>query len=113
MNKALTIFIGFLHDFAAGCWLATVAGVYWLDRFAHAPELGAALFDLKRRFFYMGLVCIALVFASGAGRTFTYVDNVYGEDSERRRRKMLIIKHIVLLIVFGGGALAQYLMVFG
>jgi hypothetical protein len=32
MNKSLTIFVGFIHDFAAGFWAATVLAVYWLHR---------------------------------------------------------------------------------
>ena len=78
-----------------------------------APEVLVVLVDLKKQFFYMGLVCIMLVFASGAGRTFTYVGNFYGEEAERERKKMLIIKHILLLAVFGGGSYWQYVMVYG
>ena len=113
MKKALTIIIGFFHDFAAGCWVASVAAVFWLQELDAVPEVMAAILDLKKRFFYMGLLCIALVFASGAGRTFTYVGNFYGEEAERQRKKMLIIKHILLLAVFGGGGYWQYVMVYG
>jgi uncharacterized membrane protein len=113
MKKALTIIIGFFHDFAAGCWAASVAAVFWLHKVEAAPEVLAVLVDLKKQFFYMGLVCIMLVFASGAGRTFTYVGNFYGEEAERERKKMLIIKHILLLAVFGGGGYWQYVMVYG
>ncbi len=115
MKKAATIFVGFLHDFAAGCWGATVVAVYWLHRYAAKPELQELLFGLKKQFFFLGLACVAVVFAAGAGRTFTYayVGNVYGEDAEKLRRKMLIVKHIVLFVVFGLGIVWQYSMVFG
>ena len=112
MKKALTIFIGFVHDFAAGCWAATVLAIYWINRITVSPEVSETLLGLKKQFFYAGLVCVLVVFATGAGRTFTYVDNVYGDDAEKRRRKMLIIKHIVLVLVFGLGVLWQYTMVF-
>jgi putative copper export protein len=112
MNKALTITIGFVHDWAAGCWAATVLGVYWLNRQKAPGELGSILFDLKKQFFYFGIACVIVVFATGAGRTFTYVDNVYGEDAEKVRRKMLMIKHIFLLTVFGAGIFWQYTMVY-
>lgn len=112
MKKALTIFIGFVHDFAAGCWAASVLAVYWVHRISASPEISDTLFGLRKQFFYAGLVCVFIVFATGAGRTFTYVDNVYGPDAEKRRRKMLMIKHIVLLLVFGIGVFLQYNMTF-
>ena len=113
MKKILTILIGFIHDWAAGGWAATVFGVYWLNRQAVPSELGNIIFDLKKQFFYFGIACVILVFATGTGRTFTYVGNVYGEDAEKMRRKMLIIKHIILLSVFGAGTFWQFFMTFG
>ena len=112
MKKALTIFIGFVHDFAAGCWAATVLAVYWIHHITASPELSDILFGLKKQFLYLGLVCVLVVFATGTGRTFTYVGNVYGADAEKRRRKMLIIKHIILFAVFGLGIWWQYSMVY-
>ena len=113
MKKILTILIGFIHDWAAGCWAATVLGVWWLSRYSGTAAVGEILFDLKKQFFYFGIACVIVVFATGAGRTFTYVGNVYGEDAEKMRRKMLIIKHIILLSVFGAGTCWQYFMTFG
>ncbi|MFZ2196508.1 MAG: hypothetical protein WAV13_02160 [Thermodesulfovibrionales bacterium] len=113
MKKILTILIGFIHDWAAGCWAATVLGVWWLSRYSGTAAVGEILFDLKKQFFYFGIACVIVVFATGAGRTFTYVGNVYGEDTEKMRRKMLIIKHIILLSVFGAGTCWQYFMTFG
>jgi uncharacterized membrane protein len=112
LKKALTIFIGFIHDFAAGCWAATVLAVYWLSRQSVSPETGVILFALKKQFFYAGIVCVLLVMATGAGRSFTYVNNVYGAAAERMRRRMLLIKHIFLLVIFGAGVYWQYTMVF-
>lgn len=112
MKKILTIIIGFIHDFAAGCWAATVFAVYWLNRQVQAFEISAVLLDLQKQFFFIGLGCVALVFITGAGRSFTYVGNVYGEDAERLRRKMLIIKHVILLLIFGAGVSWQYSLIF-
>lgn len=112
MKKILTIIIGFIHDFASGCWAASVFSVYWLDRQNIAFGLLDTFIELKEQFFYVGLVCILVVFATGAGRTFTYVDNVYGKRSEKARRKMLIIKHIFLLGIFGYGTYWQYSMIY-
>lgn len=115
MKKAFTIFIGFLHDFAAGCWAATVLVVYWVDRLAsEQPELKASFDGLERRFFWAGLGCVAVVLLAGMGRTFTYayIGSVYGKDAEKLRRRMLIIKHIVLFVVFGSGIYWQYVMAY-
>ena len=112
MKKIVTILIGFIHDWAAGCWAATVLAIYWLQRQSVPVEMSGIIFGLKKQLFYAGLICVILVFATGAGRTFTYVVDVYGQDAEKVRRKMLIIKHIVLLIVFGSGIFWQYTMVF-
>jgi hypothetical protein len=112
MKKALTIFIGFVHDWAAGCWAATVLAIYWLSRQSVPVEMSGIIFGLKKQLFYAGVICVILVFATGAGRTFTYVEDVYGQDAEKVRRKMLIIKHVVLLTVFGSGIFWQYSMVF-
>jgi putative copper export protein len=111
MKKAFTIFVGFIHDFAAGCWGATVLAVYWVDKMEKQAGSGEALLGLKRHFFSLGLACVAVVLIAGAGRTFTYVGDVYGADAEKMRKKMLIIKHVVLFVVFGSGIYWQYTMV--
>jgi putative copper export protein len=112
LNKTLTIIIGFIHDFAAGCWGATVLAVYWLDQQTLPHDLHGIILGMKKQFFYGGLACVFLVFATGAGRTFTYVGNVYGRDAEKVRRNMLIAKHILLLTVFSAGIYWQYVMVY-
>ncbi|MEK7197811.1 MAG: hypothetical protein AAB151_09095, partial [Nitrospirota bacterium] len=75
---------------------------------------GALFFGLKKQFFYLGIVCVAIVLLAGIGRTFTYayIGSVYGEDAEKLRRKMLVIKHIILFAVFGLGIWWQFTMVF-
>ncbi len=116
MKKAFTIFIGFLHDFAAGCWAASVPAIYWLEHTAaQRPELKPALDGLERQFFWAGIACVAVVLLAGMGRTFTYayIGSVYGEDAEKLRKKMLIVKHGVLMLIFGIGIFWQYSMVFG
>jgi hypothetical protein len=112
MKKIIAIFIGFVHDFAAGCWAATVLAVYWLSKQALPADAVLIISGLKKQLFYAGIACVLVVLATGAGRTFTYVDQVYGEDAERVRRKMLLIKHVFLLTVFGAGIMWQYSMAF-
>jgi len=112
MKQIFAILIGFLHDFATGCWAATVFAVYWLDRQNFTVDLLTALLDLKKQFFYAGLFSIFLVFATGAGRSFTYTNNKYGKRHERKRRTLLIIKHLLLLTIFAVGTYWQYATIF-
>jgi uncharacterized membrane protein len=112
VKKAVAIFVGFVHDFAAGCWAATVIAVYWLSKASMPTEVSGVMAGLKQQFFFLGIACVVIVFATGAGRTFTYVENVYGPDAERQRRRMLIVKHLFLLAVFGAGTWWQYLMAY-
>ena len=111
MKRALTIVVGFVHDFAAGCWAATVLVVFWMERMlASAPEAAGIMGDIQQRFFWIGVGCSATLFATGAGRGFTYVEDVYGPETESRRRLMLIVKHVLLLGVVGGGTWWQFAM---
>ncbi len=113
MKRVLQVVIGFAHDFAAGIWAATVLGVWWLERAQVAGETRTVLDALERQFFWIGVGCVAIVLATGAGRTFTYVDNHYGPDAESARRRALVVKHIVLFAIFGAGLLGQYRLAFG
>lgn len=104
-----------MHDFAAGLWAASVIAVFWVDGLAgDATDLKSHLDGLERHFFWAGIVCMVTVLIAGVGRTFTYtyIGDVYGEDSEPLRRKMLIVKHILLFAVFIGGTWWQYSMAF-
>jgi len=113
LKKSITIFVGFIHDFASGCWAATVLAIYWINNLqSRNPQLAEALSPLEIEFFYLGLACVAIVLLTGMGRTFTYIENVYGEDAEKLRKKMLIVKHILLFGIFGTGTYWQYTMVF-
>ncbi|MCM2358854.1 MAG: hypothetical protein NDI77_11945 [Geobacteraceae bacterium] len=110
LRKTAAIVNGFIHDFAAGIWLAALATIAVLHR-AHLDEpfVTGVLNGLERRFFWGSVAAMIVIMATGAGRTFTYVDNWYGEDAERMRRRALIVKHVILLACFGAG----YLWVWG
>ena len=112
MKKGITILVGFIHDFAAGCWAATVLAIFRLHNLqSGSPLLKQALSPLETDFFFLGIACVGIVLITGMGRTFTYVENIYGEDAEKLRKKMLIAKHILLFAVFGTGTYWQYTMV--
>lgn len=114
LKKSLIVLNGFIHDFAAGIWLASIVTVTVLHK-AHLkqPEIVADVLNhLERLFFWNSVAAMVVIFVTGAGRTFTYVDNWYGEDAERIRRRMLIIKHIVLFACFISGYLWTWGKVF-
>ena len=104
LKKSAVIFNGFLHDFAAGIWLATIVTIAVLHK-AHLkePAVVGTLNHLERMFFWWSVGAAVLIMATGAGRTFTYVDNWYGEDAEQQRRRALIVKHVVLLSAYALG----------
>jgi uncharacterized membrane protein len=110
LKKTAIIFNGFIHDFAAGIWLATIVSISVLHN-AHLKDSAVTntLNHLERMFFWWSVAAAVVIMATGAGRTFTYVDNWYGEDAERERRKALIVKHIVLFSAYALG----YLWVWG
>ncbi|GLI38619.1 hypothetical protein KI811_09785 [Geobacter hydrogenophilus] len=114
LKKVAVILNGFLHDFAAGIWLAAIAAIALIHRMHQAQhqEIVAVLNRLEHIFFWASVVAMVVIMATGAGRTFTYVDNWYGVDAERVRRRMLIVKHVVLFSAFGAGYLVVYPLVF-
>ena len=113
IKKSLIILNGFVHDFAAGIWLATITTIVLLHRAHNAhPEVVGVINALEHQFFWASTGAMILIMATGAGRTFTYVENWYGPDAERIRRRMLIIKHAILFACFGAGYLLIYTKVF-
>jgi uncharacterized membrane protein len=113
-SRAATIFVGFVHDFAAGIWVGATFAIWWLSRASVTSALASQLFGLKQGLFFIALGCVAVVMLAGAGRTFTYAATagVYGEDAEELRKRMLLIKHAVLLAVFAVGTVWQYFAVY-
>lgn len=113
LKKSLIILNGFVHDFAAGIWLAAIVTIAWLhDAHMAKPETSAVLNLLERRLFWSSVAAAVLIMATGAGRTFTYVDNWYGEDAEHVRRRALIVKHLFLFAAYGLGYLWIWCKVF-
>lgn len=111
MKKSITILVGFIHDFAAGCWVASVLAIYWLHNLQSRNQgLVQAIAPLETDFFYLGIACVIIVLLTGMGRTFTYIENFYGANAEKLRRKMLVAKHILLFGIFGTGTYWQYTM---
>lgn len=104
VKKTVVIVNGFIHDFAAGIWLATIVTIAVLHD-AHLKDAAvvSTLNHLERMFFWWSVGAAVLIMLTGAGRTFTYVDNWYGEDAEQERRKALITKHVFLFFAYALG----------
>ncbi|HIJ96091.1 MAG TPA: hypothetical protein HPP94_10245 [Desulfuromonadales bacterium] len=113
LKKTAVVVNGFVHDFAAGIWLAIIVTISVLHT-AHLKDASVTsiLNQLERTFFWWSVVAAVLIMATGAGRTFTYVDNWYGEDAERQRRKALIVKHVILFSAYALGYLWIWSKVF-
>ena len=113
LKKSAKILNGFIHDFAAGYWLAAIVAIAVLHRgHVQSPELTGVINGIERLFFWQSVAAMLLILATGAGRTFTYVENWYGDDAEKMRRRMLIVKHLILSACFGAGYLFVWRMVF-
>jgi uncharacterized membrane protein len=113
MKKTVIILNGFIHDFATGFWLSAMIDIYSLHRFQQEYQsIAETLNILERFFFWSTILAVVIIFATGGIRSFTYVDNFYGEETEQARRKMLITKHVILLAVFGIGEYIGYTMAF-
>jgi uncharacterized membrane protein len=113
MKKILIVLNGFIHDFAAGYWLASIITIVLLHR-SHLGNqaLAGTLNPIERFFFWQSIAAMLLILSTGAGRTFTYVENWYGADAEKARRRMLMIKHLLLFAAFGAGYWLVWGMVF-
>jgi uncharacterized membrane protein len=102
LKKILVVLNGFVHDFATGYWLSAMISIWFLARYRlEFPAVAGLLTGIQKFFFWNSVGAVVIILATGAGRTVTYVDNVFGEGTEQTRRKMLIAKHVVLLTVFG------------
>ena len=109
IKKSAVVLNGFIHDFATGYWLSAIISLYYLHGFQGKYPAAADLLNVMERFFFWNTIgAVAVILATGAGRTYTYVGNIFGESTEQTRRRMLIIKHIILVAVFGAGGWWAY-----
>jgi len=113
MKKVLVVVNVFVHDFASALWLATILAVYWIERAASSPGVEEILFGLKKEFFFFGIGSLVVTLLTGAVRTLTYAEGIYGVDAEKMRKRILIVKHIFAFVIYGTGTWLQYRMVYG
>ncbi|MBJ6752221.1 hypothetical protein [Geomonas anaerohicana] len=113
VKKIAVVFNGFIHDFMTGYWLSALIAIHLLHGYRlEAQQLAGTLAQIERFFFWNSIGAAVAIFATGGMRSFTYVDNFYGAETERTRRRMLVIKHVVLFVVVGGGSYWGYCTAF-
>lgn len=113
LKHTAVVLNGFIHDLSTGFWLSAMIVIFSLHRFQQEyRSIAETLNILERFFFWTSVAAAVIIFATGGIRSFTYVDNFYGEETEQNRRNMLITKHVVLLVVFGIGTYLGYGMAF-
>jgi len=105
LKKIAVVINGFIHDFTSGYWVSAMIAIYFLHDFRiEYPLLSGPINSIERFFFWNSIVAVVIILVTGAGRTFTYVDNVFGEQTEETRRRLLIGKHVILFAIFGAGS---------
>jgi uncharacterized membrane protein len=113
VRKIAVVLNGFIHDFATGYWLSAMIAIGLLHRFqGEYPAVAGILGSIERFFFWNTVGAVVVIFATGGMRTFTYVDNVFGQETEHTRRKMLIVKHVILIAIFTVGGYWAYTRAF-
>ncbi|MDD2853652.1 MAG: hypothetical protein PHY09_17340 [Desulfuromonadaceae bacterium] len=117
MNKKIRnagiVLNGFVHDFATGYWLSGMIAIYFLHQFqGKYIQVHNVLGIIERFFFWNTITAVVVIFATGGVRTFTYVDNFFGQEAEKIRRKMLVAKHVALILIFTAGGYWAFKMAF-
>ena len=105
-SRYLMIVNNFLHDMATGTWAACVLVVWLLAgrRTGMPAGAGAALADAMRAVFYMAIVALVVVGATGGVRLGYWRRQTSAEELAPKRRALLI-KHAAFAILYGGGTL--------
>ncbi len=115
LMKALIIVNNFIHDLFTGLWASSILVIYLLDRKARSVEgspLIPTLHDVMRTFFWIGVISIIVISASGRVRLLYYRNGRTGDDEEIKK-ELLIVKHVLFTFLFIGGTYFAYLHAFG
>lgn len=108
------IFRGFgnTHSSVSKFWMSTVFAVYWLNRLSlKVAELKPLIRNLKKEFFYLGLICAVIFIFAGMRSVFVLRSTMRKEGDKwippamsplGKKLKMLTITYLVILFLFGG-----------
>jgi hypothetical protein len=112
--RVVIILNNFVHDMVTGLWVSSVLVIYLLKKRAMDLEgifISAALHDVMRFFFWLGIVSIIVILITGSFRIFYFRRESVTHERETKK-KLLIVKHVLLTVVFIGGTYLAYLYSF-
>jgi hypothetical protein len=104
----------FIHDMVTGLWVSSVIVISLLkikDGSSEGVFISAALHDVMRFFFWLGIASIVLILMTGSLRML-YFRRENAAHNRETKKKLLIVKHVLLTTVFIGGTYLAYLYAF-
>jgi len=111
MKKIFRVF-AHTHSSVTKFWMSTVFTVYWLNWLSlKNAELEPLVSSLKKEFFYLGLICIAIYEFVGFGSVFNLRLAMKKEGDSwippamspiEKKLKILTITYLLILFLFGG-----------
>lgn len=112
--QILVIVNNFVHDMVTGLWVSAMIVISLLRKKAEVPEMmavSAALHDVMRFFFWLGIASIVVILITGSFRML-YFRRENAAHKGETKTKLLIVKHVILTTVFIGGTYLAYLYTF-
>lgn len=113
--KVLIIVNNFAHDLATGLWASSIIVISVLKNksgaFRAVSELSSVLQELMRFFFWLSVLSILVILATGSFRVFYFEAETAARERETKK-KLLIVKHVFFTTIFIGGTYLGYLYAF-
>ena len=113
---ALLIIINdFAHDLFTGFWVSSLLVIFLLNnRMASFPLISEAyslIHSMMKMFFWLGVISILLIIATGIIRLRNY-RKTSRKEIETVKTRALIVKHLILTVVFLAGTYFAYYFVY-
>jgi putative copper export protein len=110
----LNIINDFAHDLFTGLWISSFLVIFILNKkvsVAVTSEAFDSLFSVMKTFFWLGIISLLLIIATGIIRLCHYGKS---ERTELKaiKRQALIVKHIILAFLFLLGTYFSYRFVY-
>lgn len=110
----LNIINDFAHDLFTGFWISSFLVIFILNKkvsVAVTSEAFDSLFSVMKTFFWLGIISLLLIIATGVIRLSYYGKSEWTE-LKVVKRQALIIKHIILVFIFLLGTYFSYRYVY-
>jgi len=113
---ALLIIINdFAHDLFTGFWVSSLLVIFLLNnRIASFPltsEAYSLIHSVMKMFFWLGVISISLIIATGIIRLQNY-RKTSRKEIETVKTRALIVKHVILTVIFLAGTCFAYYFVY-